>query len=782
MTPRSRLLAAVWLAVITLSALGVHGSSIAANDGYWRMRDPLDGYVFAPVIRAAAAAGLPAERLRDALFARARWIRSDEHLVTTPLAVAQANHSPPFPIVNANVGFGQNMFAVALMNMPVLHPAAVARPSTWGHLLFGPVVGVAWNWWFPIAACFTALTLLLEIILRGRWKLAAFGAAWFTASGYVVGWSFWPAYPTFFTALALVAGYHMLRPAGLARTLTLGAVLGWSVAGLVMVLYPPWLVTLGYWALAVFAGLAVRDRLHAGLLHTPDPAQRKRVLLGAAAALAVAGCVLASFAAAGWTGLHALANTDYPGQRVSAGGGYPLARLFRGAFDALTLYNEALPPILGNQSTAASFYLLFPAVALALGSRRFRAMLDAVDAALVAYLVGALLFVFVGVPEFVARASLLSFVTPQRVDLGIGLASVTLCVSILAKTSAAHGSGSWLPSAAGAAAASLGAAALVGASGLLLHTSADDAIPLAAVLAATALTAGLSALLLTGRARAFGLLLGAMVALTTAFFHPLYRGLGPLANSELADRIRAVARASPVAPVFASYGIGGDILAYALGYRAASGVHTYPQAELWQALDPDRARASVYNRYAFVLLDYAPRGVPAAFDAPRGDAIQLAISPADLALTPLGITHVIADDRRAPLALQDGLAPVYTSPSGKFAVFPAAPSPPPSPANAGVRGQAAITCASISGWLWDPSSPAARLEVELLDGDRPIARIRALLRDNDLVSAGIGDGAHAFDVPFPRALKDGRPRALRLRSVGGDFTYAPPAPIACPAP
>lgn len=779
---RNRLLFTVWLAAFILSALGVHGSSLAANDGYWRLRDPLDGYVFAPVIRVAQAAGLPGERLRDALLARARWIRSDEHLVTTPFAVAQANHSPPYPVVNTNIGFGVNMFAVALMNMPIAHMSAVARPSTWGHLLFGPVVGVAWNWWFPIAACFTALTLLFEIVLRGRWKLAAFGAFWFVGSGYVVGWSFWPAYPTAFAALGLVAGQHLLRTRSATHAAVSGAVLGLSIAGLVMVLYPPWLVTLGYWALALFAGLAARDGLLAPLRRAGSVANRRRFLVGAGLAIGVAGAVLAAFAVDGWPGLRALANTTYPGLRVSTGGGYPLARLLRGALDALTLYNEALPPILGNQSTAASFYLLSPAVAVALvlGGSRFRRGLDAVDYAMLAYLAGALFFAVVGVPEFIARLTLLSFVTPQRVDLGIGLASIALCVSVLAKTSRARRDASPLLSRRAAVASAVVVAAVFAASGLLLRQSADDAVPLAGVGAAAIAAGTASAAMLTGRARAVCAGLGAAVALTTAFFHPLYRGLGPMADSELAAQIRAVARTSTERPVFASYGVGGDILAYALGYRAVSGVHPYPQAPLWAALDSRGERAAIYNRYAYLLLEYALPGTPAAYDAPKGDAVRLVISPKDAALRPLGVTHVIADAEHGALAMQDDLTVVYTSPSRRLTVFALDREPRAPAARVNLSGQADITCAAITGWVWDPADPAARIDLDLLDGDRAVVRLRARLSDGDLARAGIGDGAHAFSIPFPAALRDGAPHSLQLRAVGGGFEYAPAAPIACP--
>src|SRR5437870_2242417 len=79
---------------------------------------------------------------------------------------------------------------------PVLHIATLARPATWGYFFLGGQRGLAWYWWFQVFACFTALYLLLVIVLKGHKGLAAFGSFWFCGSAYVVCWSLWPAHIT----------------------------------------------------------------------------------------------------------------------------------------------------------------------------------------------------------------------------------------------------------------------------------------------------------------------------------------------------------------------------------------------------------------------------------------------------------------------------------------------------------------------------------------------------------------------------------------------------------
>src|SRR5262249_58311070 len=196
--------------------------------------------------------------VRELAMTEPRAVRSDEWLVTTPLALAQLAHSPRFPVVNANIGDGQNM----LINpaVPVWHPTVVARPITWGYLLLGGQRGVAWSWWFQVCLCFTALFLFLEIILGGHQRLAAFGAFWFCASAYVVCFSLLPAYYTALAAAMCVGAYYILCSNKPALQLASGALLGAAVAGFLMLLYPPWQIPLVYLVLLVFIALVCRDR------------------------------------------------------------------------------------------------------------------------------------------------------------------------------------------------------------------------------------------------------------------------------------------------------------------------------------------------------------------------------------------------------------------------------------------------------------------------------------------------------------------------------------------
>src|SRR5262249_11034790 len=191
---RTRFLIGVWVMFAALVAAGVHGSSIALAIEQWSPGSSYAGYLIPRL--GNQVAGLDANMLKEFGLSKSRFIRTDEYLRNTPLALSQLSHVPRFPVINSTVGDGENMLLYHLA--PVWHITALARPATWGFFFLGPQRGLAWEWWLPTFGCFTTLTLLLEIILRGHRRLAAFGAFWFCGSAYNVSWSFWPAALVFF--------------------------------------------------------------------------------------------------------------------------------------------------------------------------------------------------------------------------------------------------------------------------------------------------------------------------------------------------------------------------------------------------------------------------------------------------------------------------------------------------------------------------------------------------------------------------------------------------------
>jgi hypothetical protein len=659
LSPSTKFLAGLWILFLLLVAFGIHGSSTGATAGWWAKERPYTGYLFDPP---KTLSNLDPDLLRSLFMAKAQFIRWDELLITTPLALSQLTHSPRFPVVNTNIGNGQNVLISP--HVPVWHIATLARPHTWGYFFLGAQRGLAWYWWFRIFACFTVLFLLFEIILRGHKPLAAFGAFWFCGSAYVICWSLWPAQITFFVALGCLAAYHLLASTKLYTQVVAAALLGLSIPGFVMFLYPAWQVPLGYLFLLIFAGLFVRDRLYLAFRSKP----RTRLLLLTGALLVAFGLTLA-FIRTCLPDLKVMSNTVYPGNRISVGGDYSFAMLFKGMYNPVTIYSEQ--PGMNNPSEASSFYYLFPAAIIGVFlSKRLIRGLGALGWLLIAYIAGLIFFALVGVSETVAKLTLLSYVPPYRADIALGLASITLCVYALASVKGASKEASGLWSKALPFVVSGAVILFFILHGLTLQKTTQGFPQVNLVLLASGIAGFLSYCLFAGKGAAFCGVLGAVVA-TSAFFNPLATNLDHIYKSELAGQITHYNNQSNDKPLWLAYGgVHPGVLITALGGRSLSGIHWPPQLALWRRLDSSRGGYEpLYNRYAEVSLLYQPNEIPVAFNSPYAQALTVGISPHNPRLKRLGARYVLALGDAQKELDSARLITLYTSRDAVFTIY-----------------------------------------------------------------------------------------------------------------
>lgn len=660
---RTKLLLCIWTLFFMLVAFGIHGSSTGVTAAWWAPEKPYSGYLLnVPARFKGPESPINAGDLDSLLMRNARTIRWDELAVGTPFALSQLAHKPRFPVVNTNIGEGQNMLVVPYT--PVLHIVTVSRPATWGYFLLGAQRGLAWYWWFPPFACFTVLFLLFEVVLGGNRKLAALGAFWFCNSAYVICWSLLPDHVIFFAALGCLSAYHLLNSEKRGGRLASAILLGLSIPGFIMIVYPPWQVGAAYFMLFVFASLIIREKLYV----SPVARLRHRIAYLGVALVIAAGLTL-SWLLACLPDLKMMSNSVYPGHRISLGGDYSLALLFKGVYNMATIYDA--PPALRNQSEAASFYYLFPAVLIGLClSRKLARKLGVVSWALVAYISGALIFLFVGLPQSIAKLTLLSYIPSYRADLTIGLASILLSMRVLAVTRDLRSSvrGRWeklWPIVAGIGMLSV----------LLWHAFAfakeTNVLPSTRVALLTAVTGGLASYcLLSGRVKIFAAFICVLVVATTIRFNPLSTNLNHIYKSELAGEVTRLNRQSDRPPLWVCYGgVHPGVLVTILGGRSVSGVHWPPQLSMWHILDPDRIYEHIYNRYAEVSLDYMPDVSRVSFRAPQDGELRVMISPDYPGLKTLGARYLLVVGEAQDVVPAEKFHTVSRSAYGNFSIF-----------------------------------------------------------------------------------------------------------------
>jgi hypothetical protein len=717
---RTKLFGALSIVFLALSFGKIHGTSIALSSKFWAPK--ANHFLFKPLVESLEkrVSAETMTKLRAPLQADPKFTRSDEWSISTPWTLSQFNTEPRFPVRNRNMGVGQNMLMIPWV--PVLHLSVVARPITWGYMLFGQQVGLAWYWWFSSFFCFVTLYLLIEVLLPRDRFLAVLGAFWFCSSAYVIAWSHYPAYLIAFANLALLGTNFMLRATSLRNAIGSGLLAGYGLTGVVMYMYVPWIVPLAYMYAAMLFGLIVRDRL----IHKLD---RRLTLFGLAAALAVVGVVLGSFFASTLPEMRMLAQSSYPGVRRLNGGDCSLARLFGGFYNFLTLRKPLLRiPF----SEWAGFFLFFPTIVLAaILSRRVRRRLDAVAWSLIVVAFALMLYGEVKFPQWLANVTLFSRFQGYRAQMATGLSSILLSLYVLRKMppaaeaappAASAGESMAPPGAGGRLRARIralvltvislsprwrrsisrvlgpvsgltryqglmiGAAVLGGFAFFLTTGSSLQAIaqlyrskatvPWQIWLISVAAT-GASVLLLLGYRRIFAAVLVPALILTAGDFNPLSRGFPPLEKSEMWQAIRSVKDADkesgrtdsmwlvsggPHAPLIGT-------MASMMGARSMTGCFFHPQLGLWRTLDPERAQETMYNRFAEThLFPLVPGDPTVRFTLPGPTNFNIRIAPDNPRLRELGVRYALTYDRHTPYEAAD-YRRIYISSDGRLRIY-----------------------------------------------------------------------------------------------------------------
>src|SRR5690606_1162782 len=231
------------------------------------------------------------------------------------------------------------------------------------------------------------------------------------------------------TTGALYALYSNKR-----RMIGSGAILiVYAAANLALSLYPPFMVPLGYLAIAIVIGYGMESASFARLRH--QGWFRSTALLAALVAMAL---YATWFFHAASGAIESMMDTAYPGRRVSSSGGVPLSKLMHGFFEAFRLGESHFPklPFSYNASEASGHIIMLPLafllVPLGIWLQRRNALL-AFIAGFCAMAFAWIVFALPGPLNHVLQLAGWFAVTPKRAIMALGVGSILLCTVLLAR-------------------------------------------------------------------------------------------------------------------------------------------------------------------------------------------------------------------------------------------------------------------------------------------------------------------------------------------------------------
>lgn len=571
------------------------------------------------------------------LIGENRAIRSDEWEVITPMAISQKFHQPAWPVVNKNIGVdGQNMMVIGMTGVPVSHISSFAKPATWGFFVFDLRRALAWYWWFPFFACFSALWVLLLRMFKLEWRLAALLSLAFSMAPYSVVFSGWPSYAAFFPIFGIVLADLCLRSRRICVTLPLGVLLGLCMSGFVLVLYPAWQISLSYLLipLAFVWFFNQRRSLYCG------PAQW---LAGGLAILVCIGLLFAWWKDAAEAVL-AIRATFYPGQRLAeAGGDIDVWFLIKGLLTPVLMY---APPRLASAVDASYFWVLLPLGGALVYAWRILGRAPLISVLPVAYVGLVLWFMYFGFSPMLARWTLWGSSTTFRQDVGLGLAQTVLLAWLIG---AVHQGSEYKFQLSRRWAVVLCALTVWAAGYAFSHVPpaiSNLFSPVFLLLSGLAL-ASASYWLLRGHYRLFvGLYCGWML-IAAVPFNPLVQAPASLVlDARLKHQLMASStmehsdfrRVAVVGPRVWS------MVLPATGIPVVNTVFYYPPRSFWQSLDPEGSKSLIHNRYQRLLLSIAPLAGDATYriETPRLDEVRVVLDPVRFNFRLLGAQSVLA--------------------------------------------------------------------------------------------------------------------------------------------
>ncbi|RMU61227.1 hypothetical protein ALP25_02658 [Pseudomonas syringae pv. syringae] len=581
-------------------------------------------------------------------------IRSDEWLVLTPNAIAQANHIPPFPVINSNLGDdGHNMLIIGMTGVPVAHVSQLVKPATWGFYLFDLKRALSWNWLFPIFACLLSVWAVLCILNPGSWRLNFIASLTFSSTAYVVAWSNWPAYTVFFPCLVFISFIKTLKTDNTFKLFSYSCLLGLSFAGFVLVLYPPWQISLTYVFIAITVGKVIKDKLYRSI----------SLLHGGAYlfALIISGLILYMWWTDASAAIHTMESTIYPGLRTTLTGGDVTPDFLLRGFSNIGTLKDFTSPFTNQSEIASFYYMLLPLLTLFL-IRGYRKQLSAVEIALAAAILFILCFMFFGIPKVLAEYSLWGRVPGKRADLALGFSCLIL-TSLLATTKNSEPAKqlSFLAATSAIIWAVIVYTTLSQQDINILNTLTP---PLILLIASAALLAGY--LLARGSIRSYFVVMLSLSALTTYDFNPVIlapeyvkaKATALTENNGSPDRVLVLESLTPSMYLLAS------------GTKVVNGIFYYPQTTIWKQLDPTSAHVDIYNRYQHLTF-HADNGInnnqTFLIETPRPDVVKVSLNAETFDFSTLSATKIVAPLSATGLTKNNSL--IYISTQDGWAWF-----------------------------------------------------------------------------------------------------------------
>ena len=556
--------------------------------------------------------------------------RSDEWGTLTPLCFRQQYNT-----LGAYNRYSQTLGSILTDNMlvygqPSWDILTLFRPFYWGYLFFGSERGLSWFWcsrlivlflsWFELGMLITDGQKKLSVMLAVCVSFAPFLQWWFAINGLVE--------MLIYGACFVLGSNYLVSRAFNPRKIAVAVGMAVCAVGYVLTFYPTWMVPVAWGFVPLFLWVVIW-KFDRKVLRRVDVVPWLLVFVITAAGLTV-------LAVTSWDVIKAELNSVYPGNAPSSSGGtglwwmmkYPISLVSRFSMNELIVENSSIICFAPAGFILALWVIIKekkkdPLLILLLGMNLFLAW-----------------YYCVGIPKWLAKMLLLSFVNSNRGPQVLGFLRLTLFVRAVALKEKAPKR--WLAALAAVISSAVPMRLALGFTkyepGGLRYEYFDTAEK---ILVVWAILAVVFYLLYRARKSKYTMaVLGVctVVLASSIWINPVAKGVPEITKSETMQQIRDLVKEDPQAIwLVVDMAYPATNIPAMAGADCLNTTQTYPQKTRWETLDQEGEYEDIYNRYCHIR---ASLGSKTMLELVSTDYIEVTLSPEEL--KKLNIRYIVS--------------------------------------------------------------------------------------------------------------------------------------------
>ena len=556
--------------------------------------------------------------------------RSDEWGTLTPLCFRQQYNT-----LGAYNRYSQTLGSILTDNMlvygqPSWDILTLFRSFYWGYLFFGSERGLSWFWcsrlivlflsWFELGMLITDGQKKISVMLSVCVSFAPFLQWWFAINGLVE--------MLIYGACFVLGSNYLVSRAFNPRKIAVAVGMAVCAVGYVLTFYPTWMVPVAWGFVPLFLWVVIW-KFNRKVLRRVDVVPWLLIFVITAAGLTI-------LAVTSWDVIKAELNSVYPGNAPSSSGGtglwwmmkYPISLVSRFSMNELIVENSSIICFAPAGFILALWVIIKekkkdPLLILLLGMNLFLAW-----------------YYCVGIPKWLAKMLLLSFVNLNRGPQVLGFLRLTLLGRAVALKEKAPKR--WLAALAAVISSAVPMRLALGFTkyepGGLRYEYFDTAEK---IVVAWAILAVVFYLLYRARKSKYTMaVLGvcAVVLASSIWINPVAKGVPEITKSETMQQIRDLVKEDPQAIwLVADMAYPATNIPAMAGADCLNTTQTYPQKTRWEMLDKEGEYEDIYNRYCHIR---ASLGSKTMLELVSTDYVEVILSPEDL--KKLNIRYIVS--------------------------------------------------------------------------------------------------------------------------------------------